>query len=44
MRRSTANDPVQDEEMTFRRVDNFTLRISLRGTDSVVRSIDLTLA
>ena len=41
---STANDPTQDEELVFKRIDNFTLRLSMRGTDSVVRSVDLTLS
>ena len=40
---STANDPEQDEEIVCRRVDNFTLQIAMRGTDSIVRTVDLTL-
>lgn len=38
-----APDPVQNGEVVFRRVNNTTLRIILRGTDGVVRGVDLTL-
>lgn len=40
---STASDPEQNEEITFRRVNNTTLSVVMRGTDGVVRSADLTL-
>ena len=41
---STAADPAQSEEMTFRRLTNTTVRLSMRGTDGVVRGVTLTLA
>jgi hypothetical protein len=41
---STAADPEQNEEMTFRRLTNTTIRLSMRGTDGVVRGVTLTLA
>lgn len=40
----TAGDPVVKESITFKRVDNFTVRLTLLGTDSVLRTVDLTLA
>lgn len=41
---STAADPTQNEEITFKRVDDTTLKVSMRGADGTVRSVDLTLA
>jgi len=41
---STANDPEVNEEIVFKRVDNTTLRVLMRGADGTVRSADLTLS
>ena len=41
---STAANPAQNEEIVFKRVNNTTLSVLMRGTDGTVRSVNLTLA
>ena len=38
-----AEDPEQKQEMVFQLIDNFTLKIKVKGTDSIVRSTTLML-
>ena len=41
---STASDPAANEELAFKRISDTSLRVSMRGADGTVRSVDLTLA
>lgn len=41
---STTVDPVNNEDISFKRISDTSLRVSMRGSDGVLRSVDLTLA
>lgn len=41
---STTTDPVNNEDISFKRISDTSLRVTMRGSDGVLRSVDLTLA
>lgn len=41
---STTADPVNNEDIAFKRISDTSLRVSMRGSDGVVRSFDITVA